>query len=227
MTLLAFGELGGDEFRGAALRHFLVEAGDQLVVELDVAEQNTATRAARCGWSCPPWPGESIRRPSAWRGRPSIPCPTGNRASPRRRTRPTPSACREAETKDRCRSPAPATAAVAAGRDYRHALGLGRHPRRIKLAAGKLEQDADDLVLHQRQPLGAAPAMAIPEQAAPRRGARACMSAVLSRWAMAVRNSRSRPAWRSASALRSAASTAGVDQFTRGARRSLNVQHYG
>ena len=39
MALLALGELGGDEFRGAALRHFLVEAGGQLVVELDVAEQ--------------------------------------------------------------------------------------------------------------------------------------------------------------------------------------------
>ena len=39
MTLFALGKLGGDEFGCAALRHFLVEARGQLIVELDVAEQ--------------------------------------------------------------------------------------------------------------------------------------------------------------------------------------------
>ena len=39
MTLFALGKLGGDEFGCTALRHFLVEARGQLIVELGVAEQ--------------------------------------------------------------------------------------------------------------------------------------------------------------------------------------------
>ena len=39
VALLALGELGGDELRGAALHHRLVELRDELVVELAVAEQ--------------------------------------------------------------------------------------------------------------------------------------------------------------------------------------------
>ena len=55
-------------------------------------------------------------------------------------------------------------AAVAAGRDHRHALGFGRILRRIKMLAREVEQQADDLVFHPAQPLGAAPAVAILEQ---------------------------------------------------------------
>src|SRR5436305_834492 len=39
VTLLALGELGGDELRGGALHDLLVEARHELVVELAVAEQ--------------------------------------------------------------------------------------------------------------------------------------------------------------------------------------------
>ena len=49
-------------------------------------------------------------------------------------------------------------AAVAAGRDDRHALGFRRVLRRIEVLGDELEQHADDLVLHEAQPLGAAPA---------------------------------------------------------------------
>jgi hypothetical protein len=37
-------------------------------------------------------------------------------------------------------------------------------PRRIKFATGEVEQDADDLVLHPAQPLGAAPPVAVLKQ---------------------------------------------------------------
>ena len=43
-------------------------------------------------------------------------------------------------------------------------FGLGRHLRGIKLLADELEQDADDLIVHLAQPLGAAPAVAVLEQ---------------------------------------------------------------
>ena len=107
VALLALGELGGDEFRAGALDHRLVEARHQFVEQFLVAEQEARFEQARCGSSCPPWPGGCIRRSSAWRGRPSGRDPTGNRGSLRRPTRPTRSACRAAGTTDRCRSRAP------------------------------------------------------------------------------------------------------------------------
>ena len=55
-------------------------------------------------------------------------------------------------------------AAIAAGGDHRHVLGLGRILRRIEMLDRELEQDADDLVFHPAQPLGAAAAVAILEQ---------------------------------------------------------------
>ena len=116
-------------------------------------------------------------------------------------------------------------AAVAAGRDHRHALGFRRILRRIELRADELEQDADDLVLHwhsrsaQRRPW-----RSLSSSCSAR--ARACVSAAFSRCATAVRNSRSRPAWVSASASRSATIAALSISSTLGARRSLRVQHH-
>src|SRR6185503_19232130 len=52
-------------------------------------------------------------------------------------------------------------AAVAAGGDDRHALSLGRILRGIKMLADKIEKDADDLVLHEAEPLGAKPAVTL------------------------------------------------------------------
>src|SRR5690606_20579723 len=39
MALLAFGELGGDEFRRGALHHILVEALDEIVEQIAVADE--------------------------------------------------------------------------------------------------------------------------------------------------------------------------------------------
>jgi hypothetical protein len=55
-------------------------------------------------------------------------------------------------------------AAIAAGRDHRHPFGLRRIVGRVEVFAGKLEQDADNLVLHCTKPLGAAAALALLEQ---------------------------------------------------------------
>ena len=107
MALLALGELGGDEFGAGALHDRLVEARRPVRRTACGRRAGSATPEWRCGSSCPPWPGGCIRRPSAWRGRPSGPGPTGNRGSLRRPTRPRRSACRAAGTADRCRSRAP------------------------------------------------------------------------------------------------------------------------
>ena len=55
-------------------------------------------------------------------------------------------------------------AAVAAGRDHRHALGIGRIVRRIEMLRASSKSSPDDVVLHAAQPLGAAPAVAVLEQ---------------------------------------------------------------
>ncbi len=55
-------------------------------------------------------------------------------------------------------------AAVAAGGDHRHVLGLGRILRLIEMLAREFEQQADDFVFQPAQPLGAAPSVAVVEQ---------------------------------------------------------------
>ena len=62
-------------------------------------------------------------------------------------------------------------AAVAAGGDDRHVLGFGGVLRAIEVLGGELEQHADDLVLHEADPLGAAPSVAVLDQQALGRGA--------------------------------------------------------
>ena len=115
-------------------------------------------------------------------------------------------------------------AAVAAGRDHRHAFGLGRHLRRIKLAAGEFEQDADDLVLHPAQPLGAAPAVAVLEQQI--LGVRARLR---QRRFEALRHRGAQfalaPGIGRREHLEIGDDRRGIDQFDGGAVRSLGVEH--
>ena len=108
VALFALGELGGDEFGARCPARPPCRSASPARRTACGRRAGSALPGSRCGSSCPPWPGGCIRRPSAWRGRPSAPCPTGNRGSPRRPTRPRRSACRAAGTADRCRSPAPA-----------------------------------------------------------------------------------------------------------------------
>ena len=57
-------------------------------------------------------------------------------------------------------------AAVAAGGDHGHTLGLRGVLRRVKVLSRNVEQQADDLVLHEGQSLGAAAASAIVDEQA-------------------------------------------------------------
>ena len=108
VALLALGELGGDELRRRCPGSPTCRSASSARRTACGRRAGSAIPGARCGSSCPPWPGGCIRRSSAWRGRPSARDPTGNREWLRRPTRPTRSACRAAGTADRCRSRAPA-----------------------------------------------------------------------------------------------------------------------
>ena len=57
-------------------------------------------------------------------------------------------------------------AAVAAGRDDRHVLGFGWVLRGIEMRARELVHQPDDLVLHEAQPLGAAPSVPVADEQA-------------------------------------------------------------
>ena len=91
-------------------------------------------------------------------------------------------------------------AAIAAGGDHGHALGAGGDRRAIEMPRGGGVEDADDLVLHEAQPLGAAPAVAILAAArpAPSRGPRSSRPSAAA--PSPARKTSSRPACFSASA---------------------------
>ena len=148
VALLALGELGGDEFRRGALHDGLVEARHQLVEQLAVAEQEArfqqrgADRHVRLGLA-----DALVDRargvtdleaeiPQAIEDR------LGDRLAPRGLL------VGQQEQQIDVGARRHQAAAVAAGRDDRHALGFGRILRRIEMTADELEQDADDVVLH-------------------------------------------------------------------------------
>ena len=164
VALLALGELGGDELRAGALDHRLVEARHQLVEQLLVAEQEArfqeggADRHVRLGLA-----DAFVDRargvadlqseiPQAIEDR------LGDRLAPRGLL------VGQQEQQIDVGAGRQQAAAVAAGRHDRHALGLGRIFRRIEMRGDELEQHADDLVHHEAQPLGAAPALAVLQQ---------------------------------------------------------------
>ena len=62
-------------------------------------------------------------------------------------------------------------AAIAAGGDDGHTLGFGGVLRRVKMLSRNLEQQADDLILHEAQPFGAAAPTAIVDEQTLGRGA--------------------------------------------------------
>ena len=105
-------------------------------------------------------------------------------------------------------------AAIAASGDHRHVLGLGRILRRIEMFDGKLEKNADDLVFHLAQPLGAAAAVTILEQLLLSLGA-----AVVERGPQPLRQRRAQFAlaagMRLGECFQVSGNGAGVDQFGR------------
>ena len=111
-------------------------------------------------------------------------------------------------------------AAVAAGGDYRHVLGLGRILRGVEMLAHELEQDADDFIFQPAQPLGAAASVAVLEQQLLGLGA-ACEQRLL----QALRHGRAQFTLGAAMGLGEYLeirdNRAGIDQLTRAAGRML------
>ncbi len=172
MAFFALGELCGDEVGRRALHHVLVEAFDQLVIERLVAgqkprlENGGADRhvAARL-------PDRFIDRAG---GMADLQAHVPQAIQDRLRDLFAPGGLlvRQDEQQIDVGFRRHQAAAVTAGGDDGHALGARGHRRTVEMLGGSGVEDADDLVLHEAQPLGAAPAVAIPEQHSLRGGAR-------------------------------------------------------
>ncbi|MEY9281357.1 hypothetical protein ABIA03_002549 [Bradyrhizobium yuanmingense] len=161
VALLALGELCGDEFGRGALHHLLVEALDQLVIERLVAGEEARLQdrgadrhvAARL-------PDRFIDRSRGVADlQPHVPEAIENGFGDLLAPGGLLVGQDEEQIDVRFRRHQPA--AVAAGRDHRHALGAARDRRAVEMARRGRIQDADDLVLHVAQPLGAAAAVAV------------------------------------------------------------------
>ena len=164
MPLFALRQLGGDEICRGSLHHFFFETRVKFGVELGVAKQITRFQQrgtnGHIGFGLADALADRTRRvtdllahiPQAIEQR------LGDRFSPRGLL-----VGQDKEQIDvgaRCQQPA----AITAGRDHRHALGRRARLRRIKRVGGKLEQDADDLILGLAQPLSATPPMTVFQQ---------------------------------------------------------------
>jgi hypothetical protein len=166
VALLALGQLGGDELRAAALHHRLVELRHQLVVELAVAEQET--RLEQRGADRHVGLGLADALAHRARGMADLEAEVPQAIEDRFRHRLAPRRLlvgqqeQEIDVGARRQQPAP----VAAGRHDRHALGFRRVVGGIEMLARELVNDADDLILHEAQPLGAAPSLAVMQQQA-------------------------------------------------------------
>ena len=164
MPLLALRELGGDELRRGSLHHFFFETRVEFGVELGVAEQipRFKQRGANghVGFGLADALADRARRvtdllahvPQAIEQR------LGDRFSPRGLL--VGQDKQQIDVGARRQQPA----AITAGRDHRHAFGRRACLRRIKRLGGKLEQDANDLVLSLAQPFGATPPVTVFQQ---------------------------------------------------------------
>ncbi len=225
MALLALGELGGDEGRRRSLHHLLVEPRRELVKKLGVAEQIThfEQRGAdgHVGFGLADAFGDRTRGVADLQSHvpQAIEQRFGHRLAPGGLL----VGQKEQQIDIGARRQQPA--AVAAGRHHRHVFCLRRHLRRIELAADEFEQDADDLVLHLAQPLGAAAPMAVLEQEL--LGLRARLrqrrfQALRDRGAQLALTTRVRLG----ELVEIGEDRRGVDEFDGAARRTLNIQHH-
>ena len=164
VALLALGELGGDEFRAGSLHDLLVEARDELVVQLAVAEQKARLQQpgadGHVGLGLPDALADRARGVADLE--PHVPQAIEDRLGDG--FAPCRLLVRKQEQQIDVRARRQHAAAVAAGGDDRHALGFRGVLRAIEMLGGELEQHADDLVLHEAEPLGTAPPVPVPDQ---------------------------------------------------------------
>ena len=198
-ALLALGQFRGDELGRAALHDLLVEARDQFVVQRLVAGQKPGFQdrgadghvAARL----------ADRFVDRSRGVADLQAHVPQAIQDRFRDLLAPRGLLVGQDEQQIdvgfRRHQPA--AVAAGGDHRHAFGAGRNRRAVQMPGRRGEQDADDFVLDETQPFGAAPAVTVLQQDR-LRVARAAMNSAFSSCARWVRKTSSCPACFAASA---------------------------
>ena len=143
-AVLALGELGGDEFGRGVAHHLVVEACHQFVEQLLVAEQEArfedggADGHVRLGLA-----DAFVHRAGGVADlEPGV--PQAIEDGFRDRLAPGGLLVGQQEQQIDVGAGRLQPAAVAAGGDHRHALGLGRILRRIEMLARELEQQADD-----------------------------------------------------------------------------------
>ena len=157
MPLLALGELGGDEFRGGALHDFLFEPCGEFAIERLVTEQIAGFQQGGADGHVRPGLADALV--DGPRGvadlLPHVPeaieQSLGDRFSPRRLF------VGQQKQQIDVGARRQQAAAIAAGRDHRHAFGLRARPAADSSALdGEVEQDPDDFVLRPAKPLRAA-----------------------------------------------------------------------
>jgi hypothetical protein len=163
-ALFALGELGGDEFGAGTLGDLLVEAGDELVEQLLLAEQEARFENGGADGHVRPRLADAFvdRAGGVPDLQPHVPQAIENRFGDRFAPRGLLVGKQEQEID--VRSGRQQAAAIPAGRDNRHVLALGRILGGVEMGGGELVEDADDLVLHLREALGAGAALAVLEQ---------------------------------------------------------------
>ena len=164
VAFFALGELGGDEFGSGALHDVLVEPGDQFVIERLVAGQKPRLQDRGADRHV------AARLADAFvdraRGVADLQSHVPQTIENGFRDLLAPGGLLVGQDEQQIdigfrRHQA---TAIAAGRNHRHAFGAGGDRRAVEMAGRRGKQDADDFVLHEAQPLGTAPPVAIFEQ---------------------------------------------------------------
>ena len=199
-ALLALGQFRGDEFGRGALHDLLVEALDQFVVQRLVAGQEPGFQDRGAdGHVAARLADRFVDRPRGVADlQPHVPqaIQDGFRDLLAPRGLLVGQDEQQIDVGFRRHQPA----AIAAGGDHRHPFGAGRNRRAIQMAGRSGEQDADDFVLDETQPFGAAPAVAVLQQHLLGDRRAPVMNSALSNWARWVRKTSSCPACFAASA---------------------------
>jgi len=163
-AFFALGKFGGDELRGGVAHHVVVEARLQFVEQLAVAEQEARLEDGGADGHVRLGLADAFVHRAGGVADLEAGIPETIENCFRNLLAPGGLLVGQHEQQIDVGTRRLQSAAVAAGRDHRHALGLGRILRGVEMLAHEVEQDADDLVFQPADALGAAPAVAVLEQ---------------------------------------------------------------